>query len=338
MFGKDKESADEAAQRRTQQALGVGLGVGLAGALAVALRYAFRTRRWPVMPDTLSPAIFADRVFPTSRGQMVYHICGSGNPLIFLHGVYPGASSFEWSRVYPEFTLDFEVIAPDLIGFGESERPAKPLDLRDQSESLIEFFHLACGDRKPVIVASGIGAKLALFLASQHPEFFEQLILWAPTGVRKALRGKTARHALGISKLAWVRSIAWNSQLSNPAWLRTWVANIGFEEPTAEDEEVTAALSTCTGLYQSDKAVWGFFDGTFGDDLSNRLGAVACPVQILWPEDSPLFPRHEVETLGREIPQNSLRLLPAGGVLAPLRHPAFFRDVLKEILHHPFSA
>ena len=108
--------------------LGLGIGVGLLGAVALAVsRGTRRSRREPI-PDSISPTIFATRVAQTSKGQIVYHICGSGEPLLFLHGYFLGASSYEWSKVYCHFAMRREVIAPDLIGFGRSDKPLKKSD------------------------------------------------------------------------------------------------------------------------------------------------------------------------------------------------------------------
>src|SRR5215207_10680786 len=84
---------------------------------------AFVARRGNASRTTYLRAIFATRVTETIFGEMIYHISGSGDPVVFLHGIYLGASSYEWSKVYPHFTFGREVIVPDLIGFGESESP-----------------------------------------------------------------------------------------------------------------------------------------------------------------------------------------------------------------------
>lgn len=318
-----------------KQALGVGLGIGVVGAVALALRYGLRQRLRPVLSESLSPAIFATRVVPTSLGQMVYHISGSGSPLVFLHGIYPGASSYEWSRVYAKFTNEWEVLAPDLIGFGESERPATALDLADQARSLVEFLHQTIGDRRPMIVASGVGAKLALYLAAQHPELPERLVLWQPLGIRQALRGRVARAALGINRLPWLRTLAWRSYLSSPEFLRSWVKQVGFEDPEAEDEETVGVLSACAGLYQAEAAIWAYFQGSFGEDLSRRLADIVCPVDIFWPENSPNYPVSRGEALAGEIPGSRFETVALSGLLAPLRSPTAFHQLIQSALHPP---
>ena len=119
--------------------VGIGIGVSLVGAIAVAARYGFRRIPRERIPDDISPAIFATRVTETIYGEMIYHVSGTGDPVVFLHGIYLGASSYEWSKVYPHFTIGWEVIVPDLIGFGESERPGVTMDATDYCESLVEF-------------------------------------------------------------------------------------------------------------------------------------------------------------------------------------------------------
>ena len=73
---------------KRKPALGIGIGVGVLGALALAVRYGMnRAVREPI-PDAISPAIFATRVARTNFGEMIYHVSGSGEPLVFLHGVF----------------------------------------------------------------------------------------------------------------------------------------------------------------------------------------------------------------------------------------------------------
>ena len=78
---------------KRKPALGIGIGVSLVGAVALATRYGFRRAPRERIPDDISPAIFATRVTETIFGEMIYHISGSGDPVVFLHGIYLGASS-----------------------------------------------------------------------------------------------------------------------------------------------------------------------------------------------------------------------------------------------------
>jgi pimeloyl-ACP methyl ester carboxylesterase len=158
---------------------GLGIGAGLIGLLVLTVRYALRPPRKGRLPDNIFPAIFATRVQYSSKGELVYHESGQGNPLVFLHGVYTGASSYEWSRIYPHFADRFQVLAPDLIGFGESARPSRPLSAADHVTVLAEFLKVKGGEERATIVASGLGAAFATLLAVQHPELVQRLVLRA---------------------------------------------------------------------------------------------------------------------------------------------------------------
>ncbi len=76
------------------------------------------------------PSGFGQQQLETSLGSMIYYTQvaapWSSGPeqlpdLIFLHNFGGGASAYEWSKVYPAFASDRRVLAPDLIGWGESE-------------------------------------------------------------------------------------------------------------------------------------------------------------------------------------------------------------------------
>src|SRR5260370_2335174 len=156
---------------------GFGIGAGLLGLLVLTIRYALRPPRKSTLPDNIFPAIFATRILYTAKGELVYHESGQGSPLIFLHGVYPGASSYEWSRIYPHFADRFQVLAPDLIGFGESTRPNRPLSAADHTALLAEFLKAKTGEQRATIVASGLGAAFAVLLAGQPPQPGHRLLL-----------------------------------------------------------------------------------------------------------------------------------------------------------------
>lgn len=306
----------------------IGLGVGLVGAGLVALRYGFRPPRPRKVPETISPAIFATRVVSTTHGDMVYHVSGAGEPVVFLHGVYPGASSFEWSRVYPSFAVGREVLAPDLIGFGESERPAEALDAGEHVRTLVEFFHEVCPGRRPTIVAAGVGAALALLLASQHPELPRRVIVWLPLGVARPLRRRLARRMLGLGGVPFLRSFVWRNTMGKPSFMRSWLDHLAWEGPGGVDDETVEMLSICAALYGAEHAIWAFLKGRLAVDMRERLANVAAPVSMLWPERSKHFPLRDAETILGGLSRGNLVWTKPHGLLGPLADPEDFRELV----------
>jgi len=266
-----------------KKGLGMGLGASLLGAAVVALRLRGRPLPKPSLPDIISPSVFASRVQRTTRGQIVYHVSGDGDPLVFLHDLFPGAASYEWSKVYPHFAATHRVLAPDWIGFGESERPDRPLRAEDYAHSLHEFCRATCGGRRPVIVASGIGAALASQAAAQHPEFCARLILfhsagtahwldaWAPAPVRMAAWTKRGRR--------WIYA----NYLSTPAAIARWLSGRRSAGPELDLAEAVSVYSSFARQYGAGSAIQRILSGRLQTAAMPRLGEVCAPVTIWWP-------------------------------------------------------
>ncbi|HEX4086351.1 MAG TPA: alpha/beta fold hydrolase [Chthoniobacteraceae bacterium] len=272
--------------RGKKRLFGAGVGAGLLGAVVLALRYAVRPVSKARVPDAISPAIFRTKALHTSLGQIVYHESGSGPTLMFIHGICAGASSYEWSKVYPLFTATHRVLAPDLIGFGESARPDASLTAADYARSLGEFIRGTC-DEPVTIVASGLGAGLSVLLASQHPEVVRQLFLWMPTGLTElgAARIPLSRRMASMTPL--VHRFLYRNYESNRTAVRAWLAANGFADPARLTDETVEVYATCAQQYGAEHAVRNLCAGRLNVGLEERLPTLAQPVTFLWPEQPP---------------------------------------------------
>ncbi|HVE15241.1 MAG TPA: alpha/beta hydrolase [Chthoniobacterales bacterium] len=321
---------------KKKPALGVGLGVGLLGAVALALRYGLqRVARQP-LPDNISPAIFATRVCQTTHGEIIYHTSGAGELLVFLHGIYPGASSYEWSRVYPQFAVGHEVVAPDLIGFGESERPRRGLDADDQVRALADLLFTIGQGRSAAIVASGFGASLAVKLAVQHPDLVRRLILYAPLGLDAAMR----RMPLGLStlsRLPAMNSFVYRNYFARRPFIRGWLARFGFGDPSLITDEIVDVLTSFAGQYGAEHALRAFLRGRLLYDVKSQLGRLLQPVCVLWPDLPDRFPPTQAERLSRFIPNCHNVLAGRTGALGGLEAPEMLHRLIDEELARPIQ-
>lgn len=316
---------------KRKPALGIGIGVGVIGAVALAVRYGLRRSPRAPIPDDISPAIFATRVASTLHGQMVYHLSGAGDPVVFLHGIHLGASSYEWSKVYPQFTIDHEVIVPDLIGFGESERPNAPMDASDYAESLADFLLETCGGRRPVIVASGLTAGIALLLASRHPERVERLVVMLPTGLRESGKWSAAGMS-ALARLPGLNRFVYRNYLSRAPFVRGWLSRFALGDPSRLNEEMVHVISTCAQQSGAEHAIFGFLRGRLAFDIESRLDRVPHPVTIFWPECAAGFPIAAGEALCRRLPRGRLVAVPQCGILAALEDPPLVTALLQQEL------
>lgn len=112
-----------------------------------------------------------------------YTVAGEGSPLLFVHGVYAGASSFEFRKNFGVLSRDFRVYALDLLGCGLSERPKKDHGPDDVMRQVEAFAREEIGGRAS-LVASSLSAALCVPVAVRSPRLFRKLILICPTGYR----------------------------------------------------------------------------------------------------------------------------------------------------------
>ena len=117
-----------------------------------------------------------------------YHDVGSGDPVVLIHGSGPGVSAWaNWRLTLPYLAQRFRVVAPDVLGFGYTERPAgQRYDLDVWTGHLVGFLD-ALGLDRVSLVGNSFGGALALSLVTRHPERVDRLVLMGSVGVPFAL-------------------------------------------------------------------------------------------------------------------------------------------------------
>lgn len=114
-----------------------------------------------------------------------YHDVGTGDdPVLLIHGSGPGVSAWaNWRAVLPVLSERHRVIAPDVLGFGYTERPeGVSYDLATWTEHLVGLLD-ALGLDQIAVVGNSFGGALALNLAVCHPERVSRLVLMGSVGV-----------------------------------------------------------------------------------------------------------------------------------------------------------
>jgi len=313
---------------RGRKIWGVSLGAGLLGAVVLAVRYALRPSAKPELPDAISPAIFATRVFYSSRGQVVYHESGQGGPLVFLHGVYVGASSYEWSKVYPHFAEARQVLAVDLLGFGESERPNTVLSAADHVRVLTELLRAKCGGERAAIVASGLSAGFVTVLAAQNPDLIKRLILLMPTGMVDFGKRRVPKRYGLFSRVPVLNKAFYRRYLSTRIQVRAWLRTFGFADAEKITDEVVEVLTNCAQQFGAERAIFQWMSHRFDLELEKRLGELSQPVTLIWGDKAPYPPLESAYRLQPLAKQCNLVVLENTGLLAPLESPKGVADAL----------
>jgi 2-hydroxymuconate-semialdehyde hydrolase len=116
------------------------------------------------------------------------HDLGHGFPVLLLHGSGPGVSAWaNWRLLLPVLAQTRRVVAPDLLGFGYTDRPADPSNNAhyrmdqwvQQAVDLLDSLGIEQAD----LVGNSFGGALALALAIKHPQRVRRLVLMGSVGV-----------------------------------------------------------------------------------------------------------------------------------------------------------
>lgn len=113
-----------------------------------------------------------------------YHDLGDGFPIVFLHGSGPGVTAWaNWNKVFPILKDDFRLIAPDMFGFGFTERTENPVFSMNvwvqQTVDLMDALKI----EKANFVGNSFGGALALSMAIKYPERVNRMVLMGSMGV-----------------------------------------------------------------------------------------------------------------------------------------------------------
>jgi len=113
-----------------------------------------------------------------------YHDVGQGFPVLMIHGSGPGVSAWaNWRLTIPVLSQKSRVIAPDMVGFGFSDRPSDIQYNMDtwvkQAVGLLDALKIEKAD----LIGNSFGGGLALALACRHPERVRRLVLMGSVGV-----------------------------------------------------------------------------------------------------------------------------------------------------------
>jgi len=135
------------------------------------------------MTTTANPAI--GQSIEANGIRTNYLQSGSGEQTVVLvHGSGPGVTAYaNWRLVLPALGEDFTCYAPDMVGFGYSDRPADvQYNVQTWADQTVGFMD-AMGIEKAHLIGNSFGGAIALRIATQHPDRVEKLVLMGSMGV-----------------------------------------------------------------------------------------------------------------------------------------------------------
>ena len=231
------------------------------------------------------------------REQKIYFVKAGHNPqlppLLLVHGF--GASTDHWRKNISELSQDFEVYAIDLLGFGRSQKPAWEYsgDLwRDQ----LHDFITENIQRPTVIAGNSLGGYSSLCVAAGYPQSVAGIILLNsagpftdtnPLGSKKVnpVQKAIAKNLQNILRQPWANQLLFNF-VRRKSRIRSTLKKVYLDQSAVTEQLVEEIYqpSCDEGAAQVFGSVFSTPQGKKVDEL---LGAMSCPLLMIWGEGDP---------------------------------------------------
>lgn len=264
--------------------------------------------------------------------KVAYRDEGSGEALLLIHGM--ASSSESWRAVLPQLAKKYRVIAPDLLGHGQSDKPrvgdyslgAFAAWLRDLLDEL--------GVGHATVVGHSLGGGVAMQFVYQHPDYVKRLVLISSGGLGSDV-GLILRLLSAPGAELVLPIIAPKPVLTVGNKLRSWLSSAGIQSPRGA--EIWRSYSSL-----SDSATRQSFLRTLRSVVDYRGQAVSAlsklglrehlPIMAIWGEQDDIIPvshayaAHEARTDAR------LEILPDVGHFAQVEAPNAVVELIEDFI------
>jgi len=272
--------------------------------------------------------------FGWKHGRVFYKTAGAGNPgppLLFIHGVGAGASSFMWRKNFDDLANDFHVFALDLLGFGLSDKPPTAAYSADLYVELITDFIRDVVGYPANVVASSLGAAYAIRVADEHPELIGAMILNGPTGSDNLNRrpGMAGAAFYGLLQSPVLGTSFYNVMASERS-IRDFARDNLFYDHRRVTERLVANLYATSHQSGAQHAIAAFLSGYLNTDTRAPFSRLTQPTVLVWGKQDNTTPLETGAVLLQLNPRASLEVFDYCRMMPEQEHPEQFNDLVRE--------
>ncbi|MBI3214279.1 MAG: alpha/beta fold hydrolase [Mycobacterium sp.] len=271
------------------------------------------------------------RYLELNGDRIAYVDEGAGETLLLVHGM--AGSSDAWRELIPQLARDYRVVAPDLLGHGNSDKPRGDYSLGGFAVWLRDFME-ALAIPRATVVGQSLGGGIALQFAYQHKQRCERLVLIGSGGLGPELNWALRFLSAPGAELV-LPAVTPQPVLDAGNRLKSWLTGAGLRSPRGG--EMWSAYSSL-----ADGATRHAFLRTLrsvvdyrGQAVSalNRLhAATEMPVLLIWGECDRVIPVAHGYAAHEALPGSRLVVLPDVGHFPHVEAPAEVTGILRDFI------
>lgn len=252
-----------------RSALGVAAGAGAAALFGLPAGTAAAA---PTARKSKAPMVkgFTSRFAEVNGTRLHYVIGGKGAPLVLLPG-WP-RTWYQFHKVMPQLARHYQVIAPDLRGMGDSDKPVAGYDKKTMARDIYELLR-SLGHRRAYIAGEDIGSQVAYSFAANHPEATRKLALWEsghPTELFNEIPvlPQPGQPALWWFALNQIRELPEQLLEGRFRFVLDWLIDYQGGDPRAFSEKTRAIYAAAYNTPDAIRAGNGWYQ-TFQQDIAD---------------------------------------------------------------------
>jgi pimeloyl-ACP methyl ester carboxylesterase len=275
-----------------------------------------------------------ERVEVSLHGHRVnFNIAGHGPPVVLIHGVAGRAA--QWDQTAQLLAERHTVIAPDLLGHGDSAKPRGDYSLGAHASGIRDLL-VGLGIERASIVGHSLGGGVAMQFAYQFPERCERLVLVSSGGLGNEVHGLLRAATLPGSEFV-LPLLAHPRVLAIASVIPRALGRLGLRTRTDLSEMARGyqSLSNAEARSSFIHTVRAVIDPT-GQRInaSDRLYlASQMPSLIIWGRHDHIIPAEHAQPAHEAMPGSRLELLEQAGHFPFIDDPLWFAQTLEAFFH-----
>ncbi len=242
---------------------------------------------------------------------------GSGGNIVLIHGL--GGFAERWLTVIPILSKKYRVIAPDLPGYGYSDKPSTDYTPEFFSKFIFDFLDIL-DVKKTNLIGTSLGGQVVAECAITQSKMIEKIVLSSPAGIMKNSTPTLDAYSMAALYPSY-DTVKTAYEMMTGSKKVTTESIEGFIKRMTQPNAKMAFMSTILALKNS-------------PPITDRLPNIIAPTLVIWGKDDTMIPVKFAEGFASSIKKCQLEIMENCGHTPYIEEPDKFSQIILNFLNH----